>query len=75
MPAPQRIGIRTETIDLGALLKWAQVVSTGGEAKQLIQDGRVRVNGEIERRRGRRLHPGDRIAVDGRTILLERQRA
>lgn len=75
MAAPRRITIRTGTIELGAFVKWAQAAVTGGEAKQLIQDGRVRVNGEVERRRGRQLHPGDRVAVKGQTFLVERSPA
>ena len=72
--APQRrIGIRSETIDLGALLKLAQVVSTGGEAKQLIQAGRIAVNGEVERRRGRQIHPGDQVDAAGTVLIVERQ--
>jgi ribosome-associated protein len=72
--APQRrIRIRSETIDLGALLKLAQVAATGGEAKQLIQDGRVTVNGEIERRRGRQIRPGDRVDAAGTSLIVEGQ--
>lgn len=72
MAPPRRTSIRTESIALGALLKWSGVAPTGGEAKQLIQHGRVAVNGEVERRRGRRLHPGDRVEVGGETFLIER---
>jgi ribosome-associated protein len=57
---------------LGALLKWGSLASTGGEAKALIQQGRVTVNGEVERRRGRRLQPGDRVGVGAHTVLIER---
>jgi len=72
MAPPRRTPIRTEAIALGALLKWAGVAATGGEAKQLIQEGRVSVNGEVERRRGRRLHPGDRVEVGGQAFVIER---
>jgi ribosome-associated protein len=71
--AERRVGIRSETIDLGALLKLARIAGTGGEAKRLIQDGRVAVNGVVERRRGRQLHPGDRVEVDGAAVVVERQ--
>lgn len=72
MAPPRRILIRTATIELGALLKWTGLAPTGGEAKRLIQHGRVSVNGEAEQRRGRRLHPGDRVDVDGQALLIER---
>ena len=72
--APQRrIGIRSKTIDLGALLKLAQVVATGGEAKHLIRDGRITVNGQVERRRGRQIRPGDMVDAAGTVITVERE--
>ncbi|TMI78547.1 MAG: RNA-binding S4 domain-containing protein, partial [Bacillati bacterium ANGP1] len=46
--------------------KWAGITATGGQAKIWIRNGQVQVNGIVERRRGRRLGPGDRIAVAGR---------
>ena len=51
-------------ITLGQALKAANVVGTGGEAKVLIQAGEVRVNGEVETRRGRKLREGDIIEVE-----------
>ena len=62
--------ISTADITLGEALKLAGVVATGGQAKRLVQGGRVAVNGQVERRRGRRMHPGDRIAVRGREYLI-----
>ncbi|MDQ3833053.1 MAG: RNA-binding S4 domain-containing protein [Actinomycetota bacterium] len=50
-------------LTLGQALKAANIVGTGGEAKILIQGGEVRVNGEIETRRGRKLHEGDVVEV------------
>ena len=50
-----------EYIKLGQALKLAGLVSSGVEAKFLIQDGEVSVNGEVEMRRGRKLYPGDQI--------------
>ncbi len=75
MARPRRVAIRTPAIELGALLKWAELAATGGEAKALIQQGRVAVNGVIERRRGRRLYPGDRVEVGGRVLLVEQEGA
>jgi ribosome-associated protein len=60
------LAIITPGITLGEALKWAGVVSTGGRAKLLVRAGGVRVNGVVERRRGRRLGPGDRVTVEGR---------
>jgi ribosome-associated protein len=59
----EAIEIRTPTIRVDALLKFAGLAGTGGEAKQLIQTGRVRVNGEIETRRSHALSPGDRLEL------------
>lgn len=61
----QTININTETIKLDQFLKWSNVVSTGGEAKELIQSGMVRVNNKIEKRRGYKLKDGDLVNVDG----------
>ncbi|MGH2403412.1 MAG: RNA-binding S4 domain-containing protein [bacterium] len=66
----RRVAIHTETISLGALLKWAGITNTGGGAKALIAERAVRVNGDVELRRGRQLEPGDEVAVDGGPILL-----
>ncbi|HKV46126.1 MAG TPA: RNA-binding S4 domain-containing protein [bacterium] len=62
--------ISTPTITLGEVLKWAGIVSTGGQAKLLIRGGRVLVNGAIERRRGRRLMSGDRVVVGGQAYRV-----
>jgi ribosome-associated protein len=70
LPRRQTVAIRTETIALGALLKWAGVVATGGEAKTLIAGRRVLVNGQVEVRRGRRVGAGDLVAVQGGPTLL-----
>lgn len=58
--------IETEYIKLDSFLKHANLVMSGGEAKLLIQEGEVQVNGEVELRRGRKLYPGDRVEVTGR---------
>ena len=55
--------IREDTIRLGQLLKLAGLAESGGEARTLVQDGEVRVNGETELRRGRQLHRGDLVEV------------
>lgn len=58
--------ITTEYIKLDSFLKAVNLVGSGGEAKMLIADGLVRVNGEVELRRGRKLRPGDLVEFDGR---------
>lgn len=59
----QDVAIRGDMIRLGQLLKLADVVDGGGEAKALLATGTVAVNGEPEERRGRQLHPGDVVRV------------
>lgn len=61
---------RDAFIRLDQLLKREGLAGTGGQAKWLIQDGQVEVNGEVETRRGRKLRQGDRVVVDGRTLLV-----
>jgi len=56
---------------LDQFLKWKGVTGSGGRAKVLIQSGAVRVNGEVETRRGRQLRPGDRIEVGGLELLVD----
>ncbi|MBD2108899.1 RNA-binding S4 domain-containing protein [Nodosilinea sp. FACHB-13] len=58
-------------IKLDQFLKQMQVVSTGGQAKLMIQDGEVSVNGEVETRRGRKLITGDRVSLDGQTWVVD----
>lgn len=59
----EKIKINTKTINLDQFLKWANLVATGGEAKSLIQEGKVVVNGEIEYKRGKKLVEGDKIKL------------
>ena len=63
--------ICTEYIKLDSFLKAINEVGTGGEAKLLLAEGVVKVNGEVEMRRGRKLRPGDSVAVEGRNYLVE----
>lgn len=66
------IQIHTEYIKLQDLLKFAGAVETGGDAKLIIQEGRVTVNGEVCTMRGKKLRPGDRAAIDGQLELVVR---
>ncbi|MBE9519644.1 MAG: RNA-binding S4 domain-containing protein [Proteobacteria bacterium] len=62
------IAIHTETIRLSQFLKLANVTQDGAEAKFLILDGVVMVNGEVETRRGRKLRAGDLVEIQGETF-------
>jgi ribosome-associated protein len=59
-----------DPIRLDQFLKWEGLVATGGEAKQRIQGGEVRVNGFQETRRGRKLKPGDRVELAERLCVV-----
>lgn len=65
--------IKTETIKLDQFLKWAGLVSTGGEAKLLISQGSVKVNGEVETRRSRQLKLSDVVEFEGKSFLVARR--
>ncbi|HSD82359.1 MAG TPA: RNA-binding S4 domain-containing protein [Anaerolineae bacterium] len=58
-------------IKLDSFMKWQNLAETGGQAKLLIQNGEVRVNGKIETRRGRKLVKGDKVTFKGRTLTVE----
>ncbi|MEI6687838.1 MAG: RNA-binding S4 domain-containing protein [Thermoleophilia bacterium] len=57
------VEVRAGGIDLGQLMKFAGIVDTGGDAKALLADGVVLVNGEVDTRRGRTLRDGDVVTV------------
>ena len=59
----ETIKITTEYIKLQDLLKFASLVGTGGEAKVLIQEGAVSVNGEVCTQRGKKIRPGDEVQI------------
>jgi ribosome-associated protein len=69
-PAPQDVPIRDESIRLGQFLKLANLVESGAEAKPVIADGLVLVNGEVETRRGRQLHHGDVVELGGQAVRV-----
>lgn len=66
----QEITIRDEYIKLGQALKLAGLAGSGVEAKILIQEGLVMVNGEVDDRRGRKLYPGDVFSLNGEEIKV-----
>ena len=61
-----------EFIKLGQLLKKAGLVDSGVEAKIVIADGEVTVNGEVDTRRGRKIYPGDEVSFGDETIKVKR---
>lgn len=62
--------IHTEFIKLQDAMKYANIVYSGGEAKQMILDSMVSVNGEVCTMRGKKLYPGDTFAFDGQSYLI-----
>ena len=67
----QKVAITTEFIKLDALLKFAGVAETGGEAKEAVQAGDVKVNGEVCTMRGKKLRPGDIVELSSVRLVVE----
>ena len=67
----EKIKISTEFIKLDQFLKWTGVCGNGSEAKELIINAEVKVNGEIELRRGRKLYPEYKIEVLDKVFIIE----
>jgi ribosome-associated protein len=66
----ENIIITTEFIKLQDLLKFANIVCTGGEAKIIIQEGEVKVNGEVCTQRGKKIRPGDIVELGGQQLTV-----
>jgi ribosome-associated protein len=66
-----KIKLREEYIKLGQALKAARLVSSGVEAKMMVLDGRVKVNGEVCLQRGKKLVGGDSFEFDGNVVSIE----
>lgn len=67
----ETIKIKDDFIKLGQALKLAGLVESGVDAKFVIQDGLVKVNGEVETRRGKKLVPGDTFTFENTTVTIE----
>lgn len=67
----ESVKIKTEFIKLDALLKYASLVGSGGEAKMLIQDGQILVNGEVCTMRGKKIRSGDRVSFGDKEVIIE----
>lgn len=66
------VKLKDDFIKLGQALKVSGIVSSGVEAKIYIQDGKVKVNGNVEYQRGKKLHAGDEVEYGGETIKIEK---
>ena len=69
-PSAVPVTIHTEFIKLQDAMKYANIVYSGGEAKQLILEGQVKVNGEVCTMRGKKLYPGDTFSFMGGTYVM-----
>ena len=67
----EKIKLRDEYIKLGQALKAANLVESGVDGKFVVQDGLVKVNGEVSYQRGKKLVAGDMVEFDGETIIIE----
>lgn len=67
----EEVIIRDEFIKLGQALKLAGLVESGVDAKMVIQDGLVRVNGQVETQRGKKLVNKDEVSFDGNTFVIK----
>ncbi len=67
----EKIRIKTEFIKLDSALKYAGLTFTGGEAKNAVQNGEIKVNGEVCTVRGKKLRDGDKIEAFGEEIIIE----
>ena len=65
------VKIKDEFIKLCQAMKLAGMIESGADAKYVIQSGKVLVNGQVETQRGKKLHPGDKIEFEGKTVVIE----
>ncbi|MCK0175160.1 MULTISPECIES: RNA-binding S4 domain-containing protein [Mycobacteriaceae] len=68
----REVPISDESIRLGQFLKLASLIDSGADAKAVIADGMVTVNGDVETRRGRQLHAGDTVALGDEAAVVTR---
>ena len=67
----EKVKISTEFIKLDQFLKWLAIVDSGSQAKQVILDGRVKVNDEVETRRGRKIYPEYKVEIFDKIYVVE----
>lgn len=70
MPKKESIKISGDFIKLDSLLKFAGFTDTGGIAKEVVQAGKIKVNGEVCTQRGRKIRPGDVVGIDELDVLV-----
>ena len=70
-PAPRPITVRAVPIELCQFLKFGGLTGTGGEAKQVISQGLVLLNGTVETQKRKKLLAGDRVTYDGQTLVVQ----
>ena len=66
----EKIQIRDDFIKMGQLLKLANLVESGAMAKEVIEEGLVKYNGEVETRRGKKVYPGDTVEFNGESVTV-----
>ncbi len=74
MDESNEVRISTDFIKLDAFLKFSALAETGGEAKMMIRDGQVRVNGETCTQRGKKLRDGDTVGVNGQSLTVREEK-
>ena len=67
----EKVKISTEFIKLDQFLKWLAVVDSGSQAKQVILDGKVKVNDEVDTRRGRKIYPEYKVEIFDKIYVVE----
>lgn len=67
----EKVKISTEFIKLDQFLKWLAIVDSGSQAKQVILDGKVKVNDEVETRRGRKIYPEYKVEIFDKIYVVE----
>ncbi len=71
LPSARPVKVRQTPIELCQFIKFAGLAASGGEAKQLVAEGSVQLNGVIEKQKRKKLADGDRVSLNGQTLLVE----
>jgi ribosome-associated protein len=69
--SPRNVAVREVPIELCQFVKFGGLTESGGEAKQLISEGRVQLNGTVETQKRKKLAAGDRVTLNGQTIVVQ----
>ncbi len=69
----ETIHIKDDFIKMGQLLKLANMVESGAVAKEVIEEGLVKYNGQVETRRGKKIYPGDIVEFDGESVIVSNE--